>query len=447
MATLTKLQTAAVRTGKLSSKVNFIRAVLNKDRETETDLTDDIIGQAIQKMPGNIGDDEYVADVVKTLTTVEKPSAQLRAAAGLTAQIDTTQQHELAVLCGAAWDAQMTRTMLADIEAGEQAKESPLHVLESLERLFGPNAPNDNLKNIILKWPAVDSEDTKDNPLVPRFEGDLPAKYRVKNRATGKMDDRDFYFIEFDASPIGTSINEEIAQLDMVINDKVGAKPRNEWPEVWGTATPDLKDRRTLLTSRKNNGRLQLKQAARVIQQLAAVNHIKTVVAKLLRDEKGNLRRPNPIYMYSTDPDNAEINQRCNIQQFLSYVPTKVKDDGGIKELLDTKPPKKGKGSRTPAAGTGKVTPDATMPANVHMLEQQWAMQAHWLDDKDNLTSVFKEGQTNKGLRMTLMSIVKALKPFEKKWDPEYQQFILEGGDIVDQGSKAEEGNGKKKVA
>lgn len=435
---LNKLTAAAQKSGKLSSKVALFRFILNAEREEETTLTDDQMSAVIKAMPGNVADSDYQASVVEALQALENPktgTVDEKLTKGASAQLDTTPQYVMAIKCGAAWDAEITDELEEDIQAGEQYKEAGLHTLDGLDRLFGANAPTNEFRNIISRWPLVDSEPgTAEAPFKPRFEGDFPAKYKVFNVTSRKHEPRDTYNIMFDATPLGSKLNKEIAELEDAINDRVGAVPQADWPTrkgydgtVWGKVKDDLKGRKALLTGRKNTGRSKLKEAVTIYQTLATVNDLQGVVAKIRKDADGKISRPNPILIYN--PENpAEETQRCKVSEFLSYDPAKAAEKGGtFAAFVATKP------QRKPKSGTGKDATkiEASIPLDVHVFEAQMAMHGHFMDKAENVTAIWKEAVRNKALRMTICAEHIATQQFYNKWRAEYETFIQEGGDLT----------------
>jgi len=418
MSVLSKLQANALKTGKLSSKVAFIRATLNEGREDESILTDDLIGDTIKKMPGNIGDDEYVQSVIAVLAQIENPTEELKQKAGLpsVAAAEQEPQTVLAIKCGKVWDVALIDTMQEDIEAGKQAKAIPFHTLDNLIRLFGDAAPSNEYKNLMSKWPIVDSEDTKEHPMVARFDDDKPAKYKHFNVTTSKYEDRDFYFLQFDYSPLGVKINAEIDEIDKVTNKNTDAK------DPWLTMSDyDRVARRKELVSDKNEGRKALKRAVKVYHQVAAVNGCHKLVAKLRRDDNGNIKRQDPIFIYEKDdPTKAKA---VDMNTFLSYVPAKVDaENASLADLVKTKPVKAPSGKNKQTGGAPAADPK--VPVTPHVAESYLAMIGQYMDDKANQAALFREGSKNKQLMNTMILVHDFLHPFAQKHRTENEANI-----------------------
>lgn len=425
MATIQQLQAKAINTGKSIDAKRFIRAKLEEMHGDDAKrITNDMIGDTLTKMPGNIGDDSHVADLLNVFAQVLNPSETDKHKAGLpavvtatvtadiSAMIDKTPQAKLAADIAAALPKDMLAEMDADYQAMVQGKQAPFHCLLWLLKTFGPEATSNQFKDTLKTWPIVDSQlDIKAGKTIEvevvftsRFKDDMPAKYQVLNKQTSKFVDYDFYNNVFDGSPSGIDVNNRISSIEKRIAD------------LGGKNNVDL-DLLKNLKSERSNKRKQLKDAMRAYQQIEAFNKIDRVVARPNLDKATGLFKKGeaPIAMYEEgDPSTY---RQVDMSSFLSYRPEQATD---FASLLKSKPEKK---KRAPSGKTSASdVKSIPYPDTFEAFEIQWANCMQWLDKKANLATLFHNagGGKNKPLRDSLIEGHIALQPF---YDREYKNW------------------------
>lgn len=429
---LNAIRDRAIKSGKMSARVSFMRAYIDDGASQKSTLSNETISETLQKMPGNIGDDEYVSEVAGVLLKIGIAAEAMKDAgdkksevstAAISAVLDQTPQGKLARELAELLPTDMLKEMDADYQAALQGKVAPFHALRWLVKTFGSEAKG-NMKNRLDVLPVVDSQMPVKSgkaievevPFVSRFDGDQPAKYQVLNKQTQKFEDFDFYTVLFDDTADGKRIAKAM--------DDVNKRIVNE-----GKST-EFDTQKKALTGERNNKRTQIKNAMKAYQQMAAFNAIDGVVCKFNFDDKGNLNKHAPVYFYEADkPINARM---VDMNTFLSYRPSdeKVKD---FATLITSKPTKTRKGD----SGQGNTGSDVEgknigRATTIGQFEAYAGFVQLFMEDKKQWLQALDAAAKDKPFRNTLIRIHLATESFYKKHRKEFEADLTNGSDDSD---------------